>query len=327
MGRVGDDPSAAGPSEADPATGCCPPGRHGTVPVTHQYLIAVISQPVGCMSRRITTRRNVLRLLGTGLGGSALVAGTASASHSDWFPPLDGRTAWGESLVVGDTGIVQPFVRAAANGNPQLVGVYLTGWTLDQLPTDVDHMGRFLSLPDGSVFDHVGFDWNTHGHEPPGIYTVPHFDFHFHMLPESTVTSITPGPATWSIPDSQIPEGYIRAPAIDTDGDGEPDAPAVAPAMGEHLVDPTGPEFQGQRFTHTHIYGAYDPDGDGTAQLHFMEPMITVDFLRRRNEEVRTDIGMPSSFESAGRYPTEYVIRYRPDQDAHVVTMESFESF
>lgn len=279
------------------------------------------------MTSSSQTRRNVLKLLGVGLGGPALISGTASGSHSDWFPPLDDRTAWGESLVIGDTGIVQTFVRTSEAGDPELVGVYITEVTLDQLPMHVHHFGRFLSLPAGSVFEHVGFDWNPHGHEPPGIYTLPHFDFHFHMLPESTVTSIPGGPATFSIPDDQMPAGYIRAPAIDTDGDGEPDTPAMVPNMGEHLVNPASPEFQGETFTHTHIYGAYDPDDDGTGRLHFMEPMITVDFFEEQNSEVRTSIGMPSTFEESGVYPTEYVVRYLPDQDGYVVTMESFEQF
>lgn len=274
-----------------------------------------------------TTRRNVLKLFGAGIGGSALIAGTASGSHIDWFPPLDSRTAWGESVVFGQTGIVQPFVRTTTDGNPEFVGVYITGWTLDQLPTHGEHIAHFLSLPSGSVFEHVGLDWNPHGHEPHGIYTEPHFDFHFHMLPESTITSITGGPATHSIPPGQMPEGYIRPPVLDMDNDGEPDTPAMVPAMGEHLVNPAGPEFQGETFTHTHIYGVYDPDGDGTGRLHFMEPMITKAFLEEQNAEVRTSIGMPETFEDPGRYPTEYVVRTRPDQNGYVVTMESFEQF
>jgi hypothetical protein len=25
-------------------------------------------------------------------------------------------------------------------------------------------------------------DWEPHGHPPPGVYDVPHFDFHFYMI-------------------------------------------------------------------------------------------------------------------------------------------------
>src|SRR3954447_5500734 len=31
-------------------------------------------------------------------------------------------------------------------------------------------------------------------------------------------------------------------------------------AMGNHLADPTGPEFNGERFTHTFIYGSWDDE-------------------------------------------------------------------
>jgi len=89
----------------------------------------------------------------------------------------------------------------------------------------------------------MGFHFNPQGHPPPGIYDVPHFDFHFYMMEESDVEEIETGPATYSIPDAQIPEGYVRLPVLDTDGDGEPDTPLVEEEMGEHLVDPTSPEF------------------------------------------------------------------------------------
>lgn len=274
------------------------------------------------------SRRGVLKTLGAGaLGLTTIGTGTAGASHVDWFPPLDSRTRWGDSIVMGRTGIIQPFLRVTRGGDTQYIGVYVTGWTLDQLPTEGHHIAHFLSLPDGSPFTHVGLDWNPHGHEPPGIYTEPHFDFHFHMLEEETVKSIEGGPAMYSLPSDQMPAGYIRPPAIDTDGDGEPDTPAIVPQMGDHLVNPQSPEFQGETFTHTHIFGAFDPDGDGTGQLTFMEPMITRAFFKEHHEEVRTEISMPDAFPEAGRYPTEYVIRYRPNQNGYVVTMESFERF
>lgn len=278
----------------------------------------------------LPSRRRVLKTLGVGLVGATTIAtGPSKATHVDWFPPLDSRTRWGDAVVMGKqrTGIIQPFVRVTRNGNPQYIGVYVTGWTLDQLPMEGHHIAHFLSLPDGSKFKHVGLDWNPHGHEPPGIYTEPHFDFHFHMLEKSTVQSIPGGPATYSLPDDQMPAGYIRPPAIDADGDGEPDTPAMVPQMGDHLVNPAGPEFQGETFTHTHIYGAWDPDGDGMGRLTFMEPMITRAFFQEQHEEVRTEISMPDAFPEAGRYPTEYVVRHRPNQNGYVVTMESFEQF
>src|ERR687889_828688 len=31
-------------------------------------------------------------------------------------------------------------------------------------------------------YDHVGLDWEAHGHHPVGVYDVPHFDVHFYRI-------------------------------------------------------------------------------------------------------------------------------------------------
>ncbi len=48
-----------------------------------------------------------------------------------------------------------------------------------------DHVALFLTLPPeaaGTGFRVLQFDWNPHGHEPLGIYDLPHFDFHFYYI-------------------------------------------------------------------------------------------------------------------------------------------------
>jgi hypothetical protein len=52
--------------------------------------------------------------------------------------------------------------------------------------------------------------------------------------------------------------------------------PAMAANMGNHLIDFTAPEFNGEPFTHTYIWGAYG------GSLIFFEPMVTTDFLKTR---------------------------------------------
>ena len=51
------------------------------------------------------------------------------------------------------------------------------------------------------------------------------------------------------------------------------DVEAVAPAMGNHLIDLTSPEFQGEPFTRTWIYGIYD------GRVTYYEEMVTLAFL------------------------------------------------
>ena len=49
---------------------------------------------------------------------------------------------------------------------------------------------------------------------------------------------------------------------------------AVAPAMGNHLVDQTAHEFHGVPFDNTWIYGAYD------GRVTFYEDMVTLAYLK-----------------------------------------------
>ena len=42
----------------------------------------------------------------------------------------------------------------------------------------------------GEAFQFVQFDWNPKGHEPEGVYTLPHFDFHFYTVSDAAVMAI-----------------------------------------------------------------------------------------------------------------------------------------
>jgi hypothetical protein len=271
-------------------------------------------------------RRTFVKIAGVGAVGisSGLAGCVGGGGGGRSFPPED-RTEWGQERSLGD-GTTKPFVTTDSSGATEMVGVYMTKDVLneDGLPTEVTEV--HFDVPSGSPFGYAGVDWNPEGHEPPGIYTVPHFDFHFYMIGHDRVDAIEAGPATYPIPDDQVPVGYVRPPAIDTNGDGELDTPGVVPQMGEHLVDPTSPEFQGEPFTYTFIWGAYNVEGD-VGQLTFMEPMVTRAFLLDLNGEIAPDIEMPAAFRDAGTYPTRYVIRNLAEQDAYVVALDNFEQF
>lgn len=149
------------------------------------------------------------------------------------------------------------------------------------------------------------------------------------------------GLADYDLPEEQLPPGYHHEQHR-----------LIVQEMGEHLLDETGPEFHGRDFTHTNIYGLYDdaidpesPDGsevielggeemempvysgDGQARLHFVEPMITTDYITNDlTEEVTVGIATPAVFPKADKYPTTYVMR--PDGDGGVfVSMDNFLSF
>lgn len=96
---------------------------------------------------------------------------------------------------------------------------------------------------------------------------------------------------------------------------------AVEPAMGNHLIDITSPEFSGEDFTHTFIYGSNE------GELIFMEPMITNDYLLDVTSNECHDISMPKAFPEAGDYPTRYCMRYLPSTDEYVVYYKDFRAF
>ena len=92
--------------------------------------------------------------------------------------------------------------------------------------------------------DHFEVDWNPFGHPPQGIYTVPHFDFHFYYITQQEQASVIAGPDTVSVAPQFIPKDYIVP------------VPIAIPYMGVHWFDSTAAEFHGQPFT-PHLFMAF----------------------------------------------------------------------
>lgn len=271
------------------------------------------------------SRRDVLKK-GIVAGGMVVGGTTATGTAAAHPKPDDHELIWGDDLdyLAGD---LRTYATRDPAGGLSSLGVYMDADALAVF--DEDPLEAHLKFPqvDTHQFTFLGFHYAKTGHPPEGIYNVPHFDFHFYTIPGETVDGIVTEPATYSIPDSQIPTDYQRVPAVDTDDDGEPDTPLVEKEMGEHIVDLTSPEFQeGGAFTHTMIYGAYDADGDGTGQLSFVEPMVTLEFLRNLDGEVATEIKTPDEFATADEYPTRYVLE-KGIHGGVYISLECFESF
>ncbi len=115
----------------------------------------------------------------------------------------------------------------AKNGNAPLeLGVAIDEKAMTSLPTDMQMLHLPLPAKAPAPYDFVMFDWNPNGHEPDGVYTLPHFDFHFYTVPEEQVMSIVPGPTF-----------AAQANALPTDrpmyyGVGGPPAVVAVPQMG-----------------------------------------------------------------------------------------------
>lgn len=189
------------------------------------------------------------------------------------------------------------WIKLDAAGNPSQLGLSIDDAAMKSLPSSSAGTGEgheheaVVILPlDGvakaaTPFDHIETDWNPNGHEPAGIYDKPHFDFHFYMVPEGEVAAATNAEKLNANPPADyLPQNYV------------PGAPV--PQMGKHFVDVTSPEFAGQPFTQTFIYGSYD------GKITFYEPMITLDFLKSTTTYEKP-IPQPSKFRKAGYYPTK----------------------
>lgn len=229
-------------------------------------------------------------------------------------------------------------------GVPKAIGVAWSATALENLPThshnfrcharDKDgamdasskcqHSFEYvLPLPDAAVrradipFKWVLLNWNPVGHIPPGVYDLPHFDVHFEMAPIAEVLSIEAGPCgpefvrcdQYQIAKKPLPVNYVAANYSDVD--------AVVPAMGNHLIDLTGAEFNNKPFTRSWIYGVYD------GKVIFYEEMVTrAHMLSKPN--TCSPIKSPKAVDTRGYYPTVSCIRYDAATGEYTVSMEGF---
>lgn len=212
------------------------------------------------------------------------------------------------------------------DGVPVEMGVALTAAALEGLPTghhdpgaivihDHDVMFEYvLDLPEGNPtpFRHVALNWNPSGHEPAGVYTTPHFDFHFNLITDAERRTITPEDPNFEAKgerfpvERQLPAGYVALPG-------------AVPLMGTHWIDPTTPELNGQPFTETFIFGTWD------GALIFAEPMITKAFIESR-PDFREEIPVPADVDVPGYYPSAYAIRWNEATQEYRISLEGFVS-
>lgn len=293
------------------------------------------------MSKGWMTRWNVA--IAVAAGFALLLTATLTASGSGASSATPNRAlGWRASL--GD-GEVRSFAELQENGAPSAVGIMISARALAGLPSEpsdhhhcVDRDGDgvtarasecihthelVIPLPDAVSgradvpFKWVLLNWNMFGHVPPGIYDVPHFDVHFYMAPIEDVFAIRDGTCGPEFVDC---EDFVTAKTPLADGLMHPDfkdVDAIVPAMGNHLIDLSGAEFNGEPFTRTWIYGMFG------GRVTFYEEMVTLAYLLSRPDAC-LPIKSPPSVEVGGYYPTERCVRYDAGADAYIVSMEGF---
>ena len=271
----------------------------------------------------------------------------APASAPLRFSPGDPTVQYGPAVKVGKGTARTYVVRDARNRDlPLEVGVALSEGAMEGLPAKDPHAAHkaaasahehldnhvyLLSLPKGGVapYQFVELDWNPGGHEPPGIYDEPHFDFHFYTISRDERAAIVPTDPDFQkkadmLPaDAQRPEFYAMA--------APPGAPAPGvPLMGVHWVDVRAPELQKmmgkpelfQPFTKTFIYGSW------AGRFTFVEPMITRAYIMAKktatDPAVRNElIPVPTAkeFSPAGYYPNAYRIAWDAESKEYRIAL------
>jgi hypothetical protein len=210
---------------------------------------------------------------------------------------------------------------------PIEVGVALSARALESLPAPMarsdnqahdghfDTHERLLELPESNPtpYQFVQFNWNPGGHEPPGIYDQPHFDFHFWTVPVAIRNGIVPSDPQFAAKAARYPAPEYRTEFhVDaaTAAKASPAAVTV-PQMGVHWLDTRSGEFNGQLFTKTFIRGTWD------GQFVFDEPMITRAYIAAKraaaDPAVRDEVILLPKTQRrqvAGYYPDAYRITY-----------------
>lgn len=228
-------------------------------------------------------------------------------------PKKKQTTYYGPGVPLGN-GKAKTFITINKGGIPTAMGISLSEKSLTNLPTG--HDGHFafenvLELPkqaEITPFTFVTVDWNPFGHEPEGIYNLPHFDFHLYMISNEerlTITPLAPDVMDPEIPLAKyLPEIYIQTPGR-------------IPTMGVHWINPTGHELNGGTFDRTFIYGTYKE------KVAFMEPMMTLDYIKSKPENV-DPVLLPEAYQVDGFYPSKYEVKYNPTKKEYLILFSDF---
>jgi hypothetical protein len=260
------------------------------------------------------------------------------------------RREYGKPVHVGD-GTVRTYVVTDEKhgGHPLEVGVAMSEKSLDGLPAPMpmpatsghgsDHAAMnmnmyLLDLPskNPTQYKFVQFDWNPVGHEPAGVYDLPHFDFHFWTASKEVRASVDPTDAQYAVKAANFPAPEFRYPFYLDAATAGGVAPALAtvPLMGLHWLDVRSPELQvltgnpaGYKpFTKTFIYGTWN------GQFVFDEPMITRAYIL--DKKTATDpavideivpVSTAQRYAPAGFYPSAYRITWDAKQKEYRIAL------
>ncbi len=218
-------------------------------------------------------------------------------------------------------GKVRSWISVDRNGNPSEIGIEITPEAFKNITDEedkkipADHstiiVPLHLKAKQFTPFNHIGLNWNPHGHIPEGVFDVPHFDMHFYMISIAEQMAIPAwSPETDAAFNNYPPAGYMPADYFTPPGDA-----TAEPQMGKHWLPVNLGDYL--PFSKIMIYGSYD------GNVIFVEPMITLDYLLS-NVDSSTEYSQPEHFQKPGNYPTKYNIYHNPDNGNTYITLSDF---
>lgn len=234
----------------------------------------------------------------------------ALPSCSDSTSPDKSGTFFGPVTAMAG-GTARTYITLDRSGAPTDVGFALTEAALTGLPTTAaEYVFALPAQASVTPYKHAVINWMPVGHPPAGVYTVPHFDFHFYMITNADRVAIVLG-------DPQVDAKIARQPSAEF----VPAGYAVGmpgAGMGLHWNDPNAPERNGAPFTKTFIYGSYD----GT--FTFTEPMIAKAYLETKPSATTTAVKLPTQYAVHGYQPTSYTVSYDGLAKEYRIAISSF---
>lgn len=216
------------------------------------------------------------------------------------------QTLKGPEVAMGN-GKANSFIQLDYAGNPASVGLTVSEEAINSLPVEETSFILPLPSPNETVVNHISFDWEPHGHEPAGLYDVPHFDVHFYEISQAERSVIDPAdPKMEILPAAEfIPADYASTPG-------------GVPQMGKHWEDTLAPQFHGQPFTQTFVYGSYD------GKFHFYEPMIALSYLQGKPNKTFV-VKQSAKVSKPGYHPTEYSIKFDAATRLYTISLNKLQ--
>lgn len=222
--------------------------------------------------------------------------------------------AYGPEVPLGAS-TVRAFAETDAAGRAVRIGVEMTETAVTSLADEMVFVT--VPLPEPAVeagYDHVSLDWMPHGHDPEGLFNVPHFDVHFYMTSEAERLAIDPSDPLFMDKAANRPSADLM-PATFV----PPPGPEPIPAMGEHWIDATDPVLSGQPFEAVLIYGAWD------GEVTFVEPMVTREALLSRRD-LGGSLDLPERVAEPVSLPTAWQVSYDAATEVYRVSIDDLVS-